>query len=53
MQKEITALAPSTMKIKVKKVDKARFRLQNLLAEPFGIYEVALEFVENGKYKGR
>ena len=41
------------MKIKVKKVDKARFRLQNLLAEPFGIYEVALEFVENGKYKGR
>ena len=41
------------MKIKVKKVDKARFRLQNFEAEPFGIYEVALEFVENGKYKGR
>lgn len=42
------------MKIKVKKVDKARFRLLNSeLNEPFGIYEVALEYIENGKYKGR
>ncbi len=40
-------------KIKVKKVDKARFSLRNEEAnEPFGIYSVALEFTENGNYKG-
>ena len=37
----------------MKKVDKARFRLENNeLGEPFGIYNVALEYTENGNYKG-
>ena len=40
-------------KIRVKKVDKARFRFRNAnVNEPFGLYELALEFVENGNYKG-
>lgn len=40
-------------KIKVKKADKARFRLENNeLNEPFGIYNIALEYVESGNYKG-
>ena len=40
-------------KIKVKKVDKARYRLENNeLNEPFGIYNVALEYNESGNYKG-
>ena len=39
------------LKIKVKKVDKVRFRLENSRAEPFGIFEVAMEYAENGKYK--
>lgn len=40
-------------KIKIKKVDKARFRLENNeLNEPFGIYNIALEFVEDKNYKG-
>ena len=40
-------------KIKVKKVDKARFRLENNeLNEPFGLYDIAFEYVENGYYKG-
>lgn len=40
-------------KLRVKKVDKARFRLMNsALNEPFGIYDIALEFVENGNHKG-
>lgn len=40
-------------KIKVKKVDKARFRIQNnALNEPFGIFDIAFEFVESGNYKG-
>lgn len=40
-------------KIKVKKVDKARFRLENnQVNEPFGIYDIAVEFVESGYYKG-
>lgn len=40
-------------KIKVKKVDKARYRLENNeLNEPFGIYNVALEYSESGNYKG-
>ena len=44
---------PKTLgfKVKVKKVDKVRFRLENREAEPFGIYEVAMEYTENGKYK--
>lgn len=40
-------------KIRVKKVDKARFRLTNTeVDEPFGIFDVALEYIENGNYKG-
>jgi len=40
-------------KIKVKKVDKARFKLENdALNEPFGIFNIALEYVESGNYKG-
>lgn len=40
-------------KIKVKKVDKARFRFENdMLNEPFGLFDIALEYVENGYYKG-
>ena len=39
-------------KVKVKKVDKARFRIYNAqLNEPLGIYEIAIEFTESGKYK--
>lgn len=42
-----------TGKIRIKKVDKARFRLTNeILNEPFGIYDLAFEFVEKGNYKG-
>lgn len=41
-------------KIKVKKVDKTRFRFQNSeLNEPFGVYAVGLEYTEPGsRYKG-
>lgn len=40
-------------KIKVKKVDKARFSLRNEeLNEPFGIYNVAFEYTESGNFKG-
>ena len=40
-------------KTRIKKVDKARFRLENdALYEPFGIYDIAFEFVESGNYKG-
>lgn len=40
-------------KIKVKKVDKARFKLQNdIVNEPFGLFDIALEYIENGNYKG-
>lgn len=49
---DITEKLVST-KIRVKKVDKARFRFRNAnVNEPFGLYELALEFVENGNYKG-
>ena len=42
-----------SVKVRVKKVDKARFRLENdALCEPFGLEELALEYVENGNYKG-
>ena len=41
------------LKIRIKKVDKTRFRLENeSLNEPFGLMQIALEFVESGKYKG-
>lgn len=40
-------------KIKVKKVDKARFSLRNEeINEPFGIYKIGFEYTESGKYKG-
>lgn len=40
-------------KLRIKKVDKARFRLENNAKdEPFGIFDLAFEFVENGNYKG-
>lgn len=51
-----TDRTPRTLggKIKVKKVDKARFRFQNgELNEPFGIYAIGLEYTEPGsRYKG-
>lgn len=40
-------------KMRIKKVDKARFRFENNVAnESFGIFNIAMEFVENGNYKG-
>lgn len=40
-------------KIRVKKVDKARFMVENdKLNEPFGLYNLALEYIESGNYKG-
>ena len=40
-------------KLRIKKVDKSRFRFTNTeLNEPFGIFDVALEYVESGNYKG-
>ena len=43
----------SHAKIKVKKVDKARFRVENeKLNEPFGLFDLALEYIESGNYKG-
>ena len=40
-------------KVRVKKVDKARFRVENgELNEPFGIFDLALEYIESGNYKG-
>ena len=40
-------------KLRIKKVDKARFRLINdALNEPFSLFNIALEVVENGNYKG-
>ena len=40
-------------KVRVKKVDKARFKVENdKLNEPFGLFDLALEYVESGNYKG-
>lgn len=40
-------------KVRVKKVDKFRLRLvNNDVNEPFGLYNIAFEYVENGNYKG-
>lgn len=40
-------------KIRIKKVDKARFRVENgKLNEPFGLFDLALEYIESGNYKG-
>lgn len=42
-----------TTKVRIKKVDKSRLRLENdVLNEPFGINDVAIEYVENGNFKG-
>jgi hypothetical protein len=50
-----TDYTPRTMggKIRIKKVDKVSFSLRNdRVDEPFGIYMLALEYTENGNYKG-
>ena len=40
-------------KVRVKKVDKARFRIENdAYNEPFGLSDLALEYVQSGNYKG-
>ena len=40
-------------RLRVRKTDKARFAFENrALNEPFGIFNVALEFRENGNSKG-
>lgn len=40
-------------KLRVKKVDKARFKIENsALNQPFGIQNIALEYVERGNFKG-
>ena len=40
-------------KISIKKVDKARFRFVNSeLREPFSLFAMALEYQENGNFKG-
>lgn len=40
-------------KMRIKKVDKFRVRLVNdVVDEPFGLYDIALEFRENGNFKG-
>ena len=40
-------------KLRLKRVDKARFRFENAEpGEPFGLMAYALEFTENGNYKG-
>ena len=49
-------------KVRVKKVDKARFKVENgyiengvkhgYKNEPFGLFDLALEYIESGNYKG-
>lgn len=40
-------------KVRVKKVDKFRLKLTNdQLNEPFGLFDIGFEYVENGNYKG-
>ena len=40
-------------KVRVKKVDKFRLKVTNDdLNEPFGLFNIAFEYVENGNYKG-
>ena len=40
-------------KVRIKKVDKARFKVENdRLNEPFGLFDLALEYIESGNYKG-
>ena len=40
-------------KVRVKKIDKAQFRVENVAKnEPFGLYDLAIEYIESGNYKG-
>lgn len=40
-------------KLRVKKIDKARFKIENSnLNQPFGIHDLAIEYVENGNFRG-
>ena len=40
-------------KIRVRKIDKARFKIENSnVNEPFGIHDLAIEYVENGNFRG-
>lgn len=40
-------------KVRVKKVDKAQFKIENdAKNEPFGLFDLALEYIESGNYKG-
>ena len=55
-QKEISDLANKYLVDwnieRLSKVDKARFRyLNNALNEPFGLFDIALEYVENGNFR--
>lgn len=48
---EMTELI-ATVKAKIKKVDKFQLKVQNSkLNEPFGLFEIGFEFVENGNFK--
>lgn len=48
---EMTQLI-STVKAKIKKVDHFQLKVQNSeLNEPFGLFEIGFEFVENGNFK--
>lgn len=39
-------------KLRIKKVDKSRFRLKNAeLNQPFGLFDIAFEYVESGNHK--
>lgn len=47
-----TTAATIPFKVRLKKVDKFRFRLVNdAVNEPFGLFDLGIEFVENGNYK--
>ena len=40
-------------KLRVKKIDKARFKIENNnLNQPFGIHDLAIEYIENGNFRG-
>ena len=40
-------------KLRVRRIDKARFKVENSnLNQPFGIHDLAIEYVENGNFKG-
>lgn len=40
-------------KVRVKKVDKARFKIENNeINEPFGLSDLAVEYIQSGNYKG-